>query len=49
VTLYAEPELAAKLTALGEELRFVLLTSGATVADYAAALLMLSRANCSKV
>ena len=37
VTLYAEPELAAKLTALGEELRFVLLTSGATVADYAAA------------
>ena len=34
VTLYAEPELAAKLTALGDELRFVLLTSGATVADY---------------
>ncbi|MBE8219503.1 isoleucine--tRNA ligase, partial [Leptospira borgpetersenii serovar Ballum] len=29
VTLYAEPELAAKLTALGEELRFVLLTSQA--------------------
>ncbi|OPG89524.1 isoleucyl-tRNA synthetase, partial [Chryseobacterium mucoviscidosis] len=26
VTLYAEPELAAKLTALGDELRFVLLT-----------------------
>jgi len=37
VTLYAEPELAAKLTALGDELRFVLLTSGASVADYAAA------------
>ena len=34
VTLYAEPELAAKLTALGDELRFVLLTSGATVAEY---------------
>ncbi|STI78008.1 isoleucyl-tRNA synthetase [Escherichia coli] len=34
VTLYAEPELSAKLTALGDELRFVLLTSGATVADY---------------
>ncbi|MDO1777580.1 hypothetical protein Q2340_25570, partial [Escherichia coli] len=34
VTLYAEPELAAKLTALGDELRFVLLTSGATVAAY---------------
>ncbi len=31
VTLYAEPELAAKLTALGDELRFVLLTSGATL------------------
>ncbi|HKS33525.1 MAG TPA: isoleucine--tRNA ligase [Enterobacteriaceae bacterium] len=37
VTLYAEPELAAKLTALGDELRFVLLTSGAQVADYAQA------------
>ncbi|WP_058912182.1 isoleucine--tRNA ligase [Entomohabitans teleogrylli] len=37
VTLYAQPELAAKLTALGDELRFVLLTSGAQVADYAAA------------
>src|SRR5690606_18447034 len=37
VTLYAEPELAAKLTALGDELRFVLLTSGAAVADYATA------------
>lgn len=37
VTLYAEPSLAAKLTALGEELRFVLLTSQAQVADYAAA------------
>ncbi|MET3814258.1 isoleucine--tRNA ligase [Pantoea sp. UYEF8] len=35
VTLYAEPELAAKLQALGNELRFVLLTSGAQVADYA--------------
>lgn len=37
VTLYAEPELAVKLTALGDELRFVLLTSGAKVADYAEA------------
>ena len=37
VTLFAEPELAAKLQALGDELRFVLLTSGATVADYAQA------------
>ena len=37
VTLYADAELAAKLNSLGEELRFVLLTSGATVADYAAA------------
>src|SRR5690606_37749614 len=37
VTLYAEPELAAKLTALGDELRFVLLTSGSKVEDYAAA------------
>ena len=34
VTLYADPELAAKLQALGNELRFVLLTSGAQVADY---------------
>ncbi|MGU0016369.1 hypothetical protein ACVXG9_16455 [Escherichia coli] len=34
VTLYAEPELSAKLTALGDDFRFVLLTSGATVADY---------------
>lgn len=37
VTLYADPELAAKLQALGNELRFVLLTSGALVADYALA------------
>ncbi|KYN64273.1 isoleucine--tRNA ligase [Pantoea agglomerans] len=37
VTLYADPELAAKLQALGNELRFVLLTSGAQVADYALA------------
>ncbi|MFK8260418.1 isoleucine--tRNA ligase [Erwinia sp. AnSW2-5] len=37
VTLYADAELAAKLTSLGEELRFVLLTSGAQVADYAQA------------
>jgi len=37
VTLYADAELAAKLQALGDELRFVLLTSGATVADYATA------------
>ncbi len=45
VTLYAEPELSAKLTALGDELRFVLLTSFArTVADYNDDLLMLSRA-----
>ncbi|TCW46047.1 isoleucyl-tRNA synthetase [Phytobacter diazotrophicus] len=35
VTLFAEPELSAKLTALGDELRFVLLTSGAKVEDYA--------------
>lgn len=34
VTLYADAELAAKLTQLGNELRFVLLTSGAEVADY---------------
>ncbi|WP_149806698.1 class I tRNA ligase family protein, partial [Salmonella enterica] len=33
VTLYAEPELAAEITALGEELRFVLLTSQAKVED----------------
>jgi len=37
VTLYADADLAAKLTALGDELRFVLLTSGAQVADYALA------------
>lgn len=37
VTLYADPELAAKLQALGNELRFVLLTSGAQVAGYALA------------
>ncbi|OFC62927.1 isoleucine--tRNA ligase [Candidatus Erwinia dacicola] len=37
VTLYADAALAAKLTSLGEELRFVLLTSGAQVADYALA------------
>ncbi|WP_324020509.1 isoleucine--tRNA ligase [Pantoea sp. JZ29] len=37
VTLYADAELAAKLKALGNELRFVLLTSGAEVADYAQA------------
>ena len=37
VTLYADAELAAKLQALGNELRFVLLTSGAQVADYAQA------------
>ncbi|MGK3142906.1 isoleucine--tRNA ligase [Pantoea sp. C2G6] len=37
VTLYADPELAAKLQALGNELRFVLLTSGAQVTDYALA------------
>ncbi|NEG58773.1 isoleucine--tRNA ligase [Pantoea agglomerans] len=37
VTLYADPELAAKLQALDNELRFVLLTSGAQVADYALA------------
>ncbi|HBT11713.1 MAG TPA: isoleucine--tRNA ligase, partial [Erwinia persicina] len=37
VTLYADADLAAKLTSLGEELRFVLLTSGAQVADYAQA------------
>ncbi|MCT4705285.1 isoleucine--tRNA ligase [Enterobacteriaceae bacterium H11S18] len=37
VTLYADSDLAAKLNALGDELRFVLLTSGAQVADYAQA------------
>jgi isoleucyl-tRNA synthetase len=37
VTLYADSELAAKLNSLGEELRFVLLTSGAEVADYSQA------------
>ncbi|MCS5880262.1 hypothetical protein LNP17_04805 [Klebsiella variicola subsp. variicola] len=37
VTLYADADLAAKLNALGDELRFVLLTSGANVADYAQA------------
>ena len=37
VTLYADADLAAKLNALGDELRFVLLTSGAKVADYAQA------------
>jgi len=37
VTLYADSDLAAKLNSLGEELRFVLLTSEAIVEDYAAA------------
>ena len=37
VTLYADAALAEKLNSLGEELRFVLLTSGAQVADYALA------------
>ncbi|MCE0801027.1 isoleucine--tRNA ligase [Buttiauxella sp. S04-F03] len=37
VTLYADSELAAKLNSLGEELRFVLLTSGSEVADYSQA------------
>lgn len=37
VTLYADSDLAAKLQSLGDELRFVLLTSGAAVADSAAA------------
>ncbi len=37
VTLYADAELAQKLNSLGDELRFVLLTSGAQVADYALA------------
>ncbi|WP_158781882.1 isoleucine--tRNA ligase [Pantoea sp. BAV 3049] len=37
VTLYADAALAQKLTSLGMELRFVLLTSGAQVADYALA------------
>nr|WP_154325328.1 isoleucine--tRNA ligase [Pantoea sp. 201603H] len=37
VTLYADADLAAKLNGLGNELRFVLLTSGAKVADYAQA------------
>ncbi|EOS95005.1 isoleucine--tRNA ligase [Erwinia tracheiphila] len=37
VTLYADAALAERLTSLGDELRFVLLTSGAQVADYALA------------
>ena len=37
VTLYADSDLATKLNSLTDELRFVLLTSEATVADYAAA------------
>ncbi|WP_336821666.1 class I tRNA ligase family protein, partial [Cedecea sp. VD19] len=37
VTLYADAELAARLNSLSDELRFVLLTSGAAVADYAQA------------
>jgi len=37
VTLYADSDLMAKLNSLGDELRFVLLTSEAIVADYAAA------------
>ncbi|EPF20748.1 Isoleucine--tRNA ligase [Cedecea davisae] len=37
VTLFADSELAAKLNSLSDELRFVLLTSGAAVADYAQA------------
>ncbi|CRY73625.1 isoleucine--tRNA ligase [Yersinia pseudotuberculosis] len=35
VTLYAEPELAARLNSLQDELRFVLLTSAAKVVAYA--------------
>ena len=34
VTLYAEPALAERLRSLGEELRFVLITSDAQVAAY---------------
>ena len=34
MTLYAKPELAERLRSLGEELRFVLITSEATVADW---------------
>ena len=37
VTLYADSELATKLNNLGDELRFVLLTSAAEVVDYAQA------------
>jgi len=37
VTLYADAALAEKLTSLGDELRFVLLTSDARVEDYAQA------------
>lgn len=37
VTLYASTQLADKLRALGNELRFVLLTSTAHIADYASA------------
>ncbi|MFW2168243.1 isoleucine--tRNA ligase, partial [Enterobacter cloacae complex sp.6722794] len=37
VTLYADSALAAKLNSLGDELRFALLTSQASVADIATA------------
>ena len=43
VTLYAEPALAERLRSLGEELRFVLITSGAQVADWGKRLITLSR------
>ena len=35
MTLFATPELASRLNSLQDELRFVLLTSAAKVADYA--------------
>lgn len=48
VTLYADADLAAKLNALGDELRFVLLTSGRTSQTMRARPLMRSKANCLK-
>ncbi|RUR08701.1 isoleucine--tRNA ligase [Legionella sp. km772] len=37
VTLYAEPQVLPKLTRLGEELRFLLITSGASVHSFSSA------------
>ncbi|VTN13893.1 Isoleucine--tRNA ligase [Raoultella terrigena] len=46
VTLYADSELATKLNALGDELRFVLLTSGRKWPITHRRRLMPGRANC---